>query len=86
MVSNALAAVINGLSTLAPWLVPTIVGVFLPFLVMTGTHHALTPIGINNRMTIGFDTIIYPGQLLQRGTGAAALAVPSRPRTPNSSS
>ena len=63
VVSNALAAVINGLSTLAPWLVPTIVGVFLPFLVMTGTHHALTPIGINNRMTIGFDTIIYPGQL-----------------------
>ena len=58
VVSNALAAVINGLSTLAPWLVPTIVGVFLPFLVMTGTHHALTPIGINNRMTIGFDTII----------------------------
>ena len=31
---------------------------------MTGTHHALTPIGINNRMTIGFDTIIYPASWL----------------------
>ncbi len=82
MVSNALAAVINGLSTLAPWLVPTIVGVFLPFLVMTGTHHALTPIGINNRMTIGFDTIILSGSAdLQRGTGRCCWPFPSRPRT-----
>ena len=37
---------------------------------------ALTPIGINNRMTIGFDTIIYPGQLASNiAQGAAALAV-----------
>ena len=83
VVSNALAAVINGLSTLAPWLVPTIVGVFLPFLVMTGTHHALTPIGINNRMTIGFDTIIYPGQLASNvAQGAAALAVSIKTKDP----
>ena len=83
MVSNALAAVINGLSTLAPWLVPTIVGVFLPFLVMTGTHHALTPIGINNRMTIGYDTIIYPGQLASNvAQGAAALAVSIKTKNP----
>lgn len=76
VVSNVLASAINGLSALAPWLVPTIIGTFLPFLVMTGTHHALTPIGINNRMTIGFDTIIYPGQLASNvAQGAAALAV-----------
>lgn len=76
IVSNALAAFVNGLSNIAPWLVPTLLGMFLPFLVMTGTHHALTPIGINNRMTIGFDTIIYPGQLASNvAQGAAALAV-----------
>jgi len=76
VVSNALASFVNGLSAIAPWLVPTIVGTFLPFLVMTGTHHALTPIGINNRMTIGFDTVIYPGQLASNvAQGAAALAV-----------
>ncbi|HIV43310.1 MAG TPA: PTS transporter subunit EIIC [Candidatus Faecalibacterium avium] len=76
IISNILASAINGLSTIAPWLAPTIIGALLPFLVMTGTHHALTPIGINNRMTIGFDTIIYPGQLASNiAQGAAALAV-----------
>lgn len=73
--SNIIAAGINGLDNLAPWLVPTLMGAFLPFLVMTGTHHAITPIGINNRMTIGYDTIIYPGQLASNvAQGAAALA------------
>ena len=67
---------VNTLGDITPWLVPTIIGLFLPFLVMTGTHHALTPIGINNRMTLGFDTIIYPGQLASNvAQGAAALAV-----------
>ena len=76
VISNAIAAFVNGLSSIAPWLVPTLMGIFLPFLVATGTHHALTPIGINNRMTIGYDTIIYPGQLASNvAQGAAALAV-----------
>lgn len=76
VISNVLAAAVNGLGSIAPWLAPTIIGTVLPFLVMTGTHHALTPIGINNRMTIGFDTIIYPGQLASNiAQGAAALAV-----------
>lgn len=76
IVSNGIAFVVNTLGDITPWLVPTIIGLFLPFLVMTGTHHALTPIGINNRMTLGFDTIIYPGQLASNvAQGAAALAV-----------
>ena len=76
VISNVLASIINGLGSVAPWLAPTVIGTLLPFLVMTGTHHALTPIGINNRMTIGFDTIIYPGQLASNiAQGAAALAV-----------
>lgn len=76
VISNGIAFVVNTLGDVAPWLMPTIIGLFLPFLVMTGTHHALTPIGINNRSTIGFDTIIYPGQLASNvAQGAAALAV-----------
>lgn len=83
IVSSILASAINGLSTLAPWLVPTLLGVFLPFLVMTGTHHALLPIGINNRMTLGFDTIIYPGQLASNiAQGGAALAVSFKTKDP----
>lgn len=76
IVSNIMANALKALNSVAGWLVPTIIGVFLPFLVMTGTHHALTPIGINNRMTIGYDTFIYPGQLASNiAQGAAALAV-----------
>lgn len=79
MASNLIAAGINGLDSIAPWLVPTLMGAFLPFLVMTGTHHAITPIGINNRMTIGYDTIVYPGQLASNvAQGAAALAASIR--------
>ena len=74
VVGNFLGTVVNKMSDLAPWLVPTIIGAVLPFLVMTGTHHALTPIGINNRMTIGFDAGIYPGQLASNvAQGGAAL-------------
>lgn len=76
IISNFIASGINALNNYAGWLVPTLMGTFLPFLVMTGTHHAITPIGINNRMTMGFDTIIYPGQLASNvAQGAAALAV-----------
>lgn len=76
IISTFIAAGINTLNSYAGWLVPTLMGTFLPFLVMTGTHHAITPIGINNRMTMGFDTIIYPGQLASNvAQGAAALAV-----------
>lgn len=76
VISTWLGNFVNGLGKVAPWLAPTLLGLFLPFLVMTGTHHALTSIGINNRMTLGFDTIIYPGQLASNvAQGAAALAV-----------
>ena len=74
IIGNFLGNCVKALSNIAPWLVPTIVGGVLPFLVMTGTHHALTPIGINNRMTIGFDDGIYPGQLASNvAQGGAAL-------------
>ena len=64
------------MNNIAGWLVPTIIGSILPLLVMTGIHHGLTAAGINNRMTIGFDTMIYPGQLASNvAQGAAALSV-----------
>lgn len=84
IIGNWLASLVNGLSSVAPWLVPTIVGGVLPFLVMTGTHHSLTPIGINNRMTIGYDAGIYPGQLASNvAQGGAALAAAVKTKDPN---
>jgi PTS system beta-glucosides-specific IIC component len=76
IISQFIASIVNTINTVAGWIIPTVMGAFLPFMVMVGIHHGLTPIGINNRMTIGYDTIVYPGQLASNvAQGAAALAV-----------
>ncbi len=67
---------INALNNYTPWLVPTLIGGIFPLLVMTGTHYSIVPIGINNRMTMGYDTLYYPAGLCSNiSQGAAALAV-----------
>lgn len=76
VISNVIAAGVNGLNNYCGWLVSALVGVLSPLLVMTGTHYGLVPIGINNRLTIGYDTLIYPGMLGSNvAQGGAALAV-----------
>lgn len=76
IVSDLIGNGIRTLESYAGWLVPTLLGGLTPLLVMTGTHYGLVPIGINNRMTIGYDTVIYPGMLASNvSQGAAALAV-----------
>lgn len=75
-ISEIISAGIEWLENIAPWLVPTIIGAFTPLFVATGTHYGLVPIGINNRLTNGFDTVIYPGMLASNvGQGASAIAV-----------
>ena len=64
------------LDSIAGWIVPTLIGMILPLMVMTGVHHGLTAVGINNRVTIGYDSMIYPGQLASNvAQGAAGFAV-----------
>ena len=64
------------LEEFGPWVVPTVVGIASPFLVMTGTHYGLVSIGINNRLTLGYDTVVQPGMLASNvAQGGAALAV-----------
>lgn len=75
-ISDGISAGIEALENVTPWLVPTIIGAFSPLFVATGTHYGLVPIGINNRMMTGYDTVIYPGMLASNvGQGAASLAV-----------
>lgn len=75
IVSDKIALGIQLLESYASWLVPTLIGGLSPLLVMTGTHYGLVPIGINNRMTIGYDTVISPGMLASNvSQGGAALA------------
>ncbi|MEY8308685.1 beta-glucoside-specific PTS transporter subunit IIABC [Erysipelotrichaceae bacterium 51-3] len=67
---------INLLNTYVSWLVPLVLGGLFPLLVMTGTHYGIIPIGINNRMTTGFDTIVYPANLCSNmAQGASSFAV-----------
>lgn len=75
-VSELISKGIQALETFSPWIVPFLVGAFSPLFVATGTHYGLVPIGINNRMTSGYDTVIYPGMLTSNvGQGAAAIGV-----------
>lgn len=76
LISDYISAGIQALESFSPWIVPLIIGAFTPLFVATGTHYGLVPIGINNRMTSGYDTVIYPGMLASNvSQGAAALAV-----------
>ena len=76
IVSDKIGVAITTLESYASWLVPTIVGGLTPLLVMTGTHYGLIPIGVNNVMTMGYDTIVGPSMLASNvAQGAASLAV-----------
>ncbi len=72
------------LKDIAPWLVPTVVGITSPLLVMTGTHYGLIPIGTNNLATVGHDAVVGPGMLVSNvAQGAAGLAVAVRSKDPD---
>lgn len=72
------------LKNTVPWIVPTVVGIFSPFLVMTGTHYGLIPIGTNNLTTAGHDAVVGPGMLVSNtAQGAAGLAVALRSKNPD---
>ncbi len=76
LISDWISTGITFLESVSPWIVPLLLGTFTPLFVATGTHYGLVPIGINNRMTSGYDTVIYPGMLASNvSQGAAALAV-----------
>lgn len=79
IIGDAIAAGITFLNSHVSWLVPLIIGAVSPYLVMTGTHYGLIPIGINNIATAGFDTIVGPGMLGSNiAQGGAAFAVALR--------
>ncbi len=79
LIGDGIAWGIERIDRFVPWLVPMIIGAFSPFLVMTGTHYGLIPIGINNIATAGVDTLVGPGMLGSNiAQGGASLAVAVR--------
>ncbi|MCD7862929.1 MAG: beta-glucoside-specific PTS transporter subunit IIABC [Lachnospiraceae bacterium] len=83
-VSNLINLFFTWLNANAAWLVPTVVGIFSPLLVMTGTHYGLIPIGTNNLASAGWDTVVGPGMLASNvAQGAAGLAMSVRSKNPD---
>ena len=83
-VSNLIKVFFEWLNSVAPWIVPTIVGIVNPLLVMTGTHYGLIPIGTNNLATVKWDTVVGPGMLASNvAQGAAGLAMGIRSKNPD---
>ena len=81
--SNLIQLFFSWLKDIAPWLVPTVVGITSPLLVMTGTHYGLIPIGTNNLVAVGHDAVVGPGMLVSNvAQGAAGLAVAVRSKDP----
>lgn len=79
VIGNGIAAVLTAIDSYCSWLVPGLIGLLSPLLVMTGTHYGLVPVGINNRMTLGYDSFVNPGMLASNvAQGGAALAVALR--------
>lgn len=76
IIGDGLVSFLLSIEKIAPWILPTIIGAFMPFLVMTGMHYSLLPAYVNSLSTLGYETIIGPGNLPSNiAQGAAALCV-----------
>lgn len=83
IIGDGLAVAINFLSTKLGFIIVGILSAAFPFIVMTGMHHALTPIGLNAVAT-GGDTLIFVSQVCSNvAQGGASLAVAVRSKDKN---
>lgn len=81
MIGTALAAGANFLNENVSWLVPTLMGAFMPLLVMTGMHWSFAPVIIQSYATYGAEAIMGPGSFVSNiCQGAASLAVALKTR------
>lgn len=75
-VGEAIAAILGGLTTTVPWLVPTLMGLLSPFVIMAGVHYSLFPAATLSLGELGYETILGPGMLAANMAHAGvALAV-----------
>lgn len=63
IIGDGLATAINFLSDKLGFIIVGILSATFPFIVMTGMHHALTPIGLNAIATGGSDKLIFVSQV-----------------------
>lgn len=66
----------NFLNDRVSWLIPMLMGAFQPFLTLTGTAWAMTPIATSQISTLGYEIVNGPGMLASNiAQGGATLAV-----------
>lgn len=83
IIGDGLAVAIDFLSTKLGFIIVGILSASFPFVVMTGMHHALTPIGLNAVAT-GGDTLIFVSQVCSNvAQGGASLAVAVKSKDKN---
>lgn len=81
IIGNGLAVAINFLSAKLRFIIVGILAATFPFIVMTGMHHALTPIGLNAIATGGTDSLIFVSQVcsnIAQSGSSFAVAVKSK--------
>ncbi len=73
---DGLVAILLAIDGVAPWILPAVIGAFMPYLVMTGMHYSLLPAYVSELSMFGHETVIGPGNLPSNiAQGGAGLAV-----------
>lgn len=74
----------NILNDKCSWLIPMLMGAFQPFLTLTGTAWAMTPIATSQISTLGYEIVNGPGMLASNiAQGGATLAVAVKAKDKN---
>lgn len=77
--NSVIEAGANVINAKASWLLPMLMGAFQPFLVLTGTAWAMTPIATVQISSLGYEIVNGPGMLASNiAQGGATLAVALR--------
>lgn len=80
---DGLVSILLAIDGVAPWILPTVIGAFMPYLVMTGMHYSLLPAYVSELSMFGHETVIGPGNLpsnIAQGGAALAVAVKTKNR------
>ena len=72
ILGDYLALGFDTLNNTANWIVPTLVGAFLPLMVLTGMHYSVGALQATQRATVGYGTIFTPGSICSNMAQAAA--------------
>ncbi|GAA0339701.1 PTS transporter subunit EIIC [Oceanobacillus oncorhynchi subsp. oncorhynchi] len=64
------------------WIAPTLIGAFLPIMVMFGLHHGIAPLGVMQLTAFGYEGIFGPGAIVSNiAMGVAILMVSIRTKS-----